>query len=121
MILESISNPSMTVAGDKVLIESPESHLNPDESIFLVGEYDGVSWSSALHSFSPSNDVLRSLRPMSSVRAYASVARLDGELYVLGGATGSMWYDTGIAFASLYPLSAFPSHSLSLTILFPSI
>ncbi|KAI3472841.1 hypothetical protein Pfo_029970 [Paulownia fortunei] len=94
MILESISNPSVTLAGDEALIESPEYHLNLNETIFIVGGYDGVSWSSALHSFSPSHDVLRSLKPMSSVRAYASVARLDGELYVFGGGTGSMWYDT---------------------------
>ncbi|KAG8377082.1 hypothetical protein BUALT_Bualt09G0131400 [Buddleja alternifolia] len=95
MMLESISNPSMTLVGDESLIESgDESHLNLDDSILIVGGYDGVTWLSALHSFSPSHDVLRSLEPMSCARSYTSVARLGGELYVFGGGQNSTWYDT---------------------------
>lgn len=70
MILESTSNPTVTLAGDKAH-ESSELKLNLDQSIFLVGGYDGVSWSSALDIFSSSHDVLKSLKPMSSVRAHA--------------------------------------------------
>ncbi|KAG8374458.1 hypothetical protein BUALT_Bualt11G0134300 [Buddleja alternifolia] len=92
MILESISSISMRHAGG---IESPEEfHVNLNESIFIVGGYDGVSWSSSLHSFLPSRDVLRSLNPMSSARSCTSVAKLNGELYVFGGGTGSTWCDT---------------------------
>ncbi|PIN26334.1 hypothetical protein CDL12_00920 [Handroanthus impetiginosus] len=95
MTLESMSYTSAGLSGDETLIESPDQFcLNLNESILIVGGYDGVSWSSALHSFLPSHDVLRSLKPMSSVRSYASVARFNGELYVFGGGTASTWYDT---------------------------
>ncbi|KAK6152545.1 hypothetical protein DH2020_015180 [Rehmannia glutinosa] len=95
MKLESISNTSMRLSGDETLLESPdELCLNLNESILIVGGYDGGSWSSALHSFSPSHDVLKSLKPMSCVRSYAAVAIFNEELYVFGGGTGSVWYDT---------------------------
>ncbi|KAL8517163.1 hypothetical protein ACS0TY_015396 [Phlomoides rotata] len=81
-----------STSGEKAW-ESLELNLSLDQSIFLVGGYDGVSWSSALNCFSPSHDVLRSLKPMSSVRAHASVAKLGGELYVMGGASDSVWCD----------------------------
>lgn len=78
------------------LVELPdECHLNIDESILIVGGYDGVSWSSALQSFLPSKDILRSLKPMSSTRWNAPVVAFNGELYVFGGGSGSKWYDTG--------------------------
>ncbi|KAL0344423.1 UNVERIFIED_CONTAM: B2 protein [Sesamum radiatum] len=95
VILESISNTSVRLSRDSTPIESPdEFYSNLNESILIVGGYDGESWSPALHSFLPSHDVLRSLKPMSSARSYASVASFNGELYVFGGGTGSMWYDT---------------------------
>ncbi|XP_073297897.1 uncharacterized protein [Primulina huaijiensis] len=93
MRFESVPETSMTVGaatGNETPVESPD--LN--ESIFLVGGYDGVSWSSALHSFSPVNDVLKTLKPMFSVRSYASVAKLNKELYVFGGGDGTLLYDT---------------------------
>ncbi|GFP99251.1 kelch-like protein 1 [Phtheirospermum japonicum] len=93
--LESVSSSPTGLSGDETQLESPaEVDFNLKESIFIVGGYDGASWSSALHSFSPSHDVLRSLKPMSSVRSYASVASFNGELFVFGGGTGSTWYDT---------------------------
>ncbi|CAA0827477.1 Unknown protein [Striga hermonthica] len=95
MKLETISRTSMGLPGDEVLLESPhEVQFNLNESILLVGGFDGESWSSALQSFSPSHNVLRSLKPMSSVRSYAAVACFNSELYVFGGGTGSKWYDT---------------------------
>ncbi|GER37935.1 kelch repeat-containing family protein [Striga asiatica] len=95
MKLENISRTSMGLPGDEVPLESlDEVQFNLNESILLVGGFDGASWSSALQSFSPSHDVLRSLKPMSSVRSYAAVACFNGELYVFGGGTGSKWYDT---------------------------
>ncbi|XP_043701486.1 uncharacterized protein LOC122651958 isoform X2 [Telopea speciosissima] len=65
-----------------------------DESILIVGGYNGVSWLAELDSYSPSQDVMRSLKPMSSVRSYASAATLNGHLYIFGGGNGSFWYDT---------------------------
>ncbi|KAL6133005.1 hypothetical protein ACLB2K_065242 [Fragaria x ananassa] len=68
--------------------------LDPNESIYIVGGYDGESWLLSLDSYYPSQDVIKSLGPMSSVRAYASVAKLDGDLYVIGGGDSTVWYNT---------------------------
>nr|XP_016436437.1 PREDICTED: uncharacterized protein LOC107762580 [Nicotiana tabacum] len=87
------SIPSCQLA-DETVFEPVDQVLLDPESIILAGGYDGVSWLSTLESYSLSNDVLKSLKPMSSVRSYASVAKLCGELYVFGGGTGSLWYDT---------------------------
>ncbi|KAF3659075.1 putative UDP-glycosyltransferase 76E1-like [Capsicum annuum] len=89
------SYPSHQLADETVFESINQVQLNP-ESIFLVGRYNGVSWFSTLESYSPSNDVLKSFKPMNLVRSYASVAKLGGELFVFGGGvgTGSLWYDT---------------------------
>ncbi|XP_071910295.1 uncharacterized protein [Coffea arabica] len=94
MMLESRSNTSLVHVDGTGIKSCDDFHLDLDDSIFLVGGYDGVLWSSALDLFSPSHDVLKSLKPMSSVRSYSSVAKLNGELYVFGGGTGSAWLDT---------------------------
>lgn len=92
MMLES-SNTVCTRADEIMIDHTDDAHLK-HEMIFLTGGYDGESWLSALDSYLPSLDVLKSLKPMNSVRAYASVAKLNGEFYVFGGGTGSLWYDT---------------------------
>ena len=97
LMLESLSNHSVEHANGKALEPSEELQLDPTESIFLVGGYDGDSWLSALNSYFPSQDVIKSVQPMSSVRSYASAALLNGELYVFGGGDGYSWYDTGIS------------------------
>ncbi|KAJ8533900.1 hypothetical protein K7X08_007224 [Anisodus acutangulus] len=79
---------------DETVFESVDKVQMDPESIFLVGGYDGLSWLSTLESYSPSNDVLKSLKAMNSVRSYASVAKMYGELYVFRGRTGRLWYDT---------------------------
>ncbi|XP_042015981.1 kelch-like protein 3 [Salvia splendens] len=94
-VLEYMSDVSEQPVYAQELVELPdEYHLNIDESILIVGGYDGVSWSSALQSFLPSKDILRSLKPMSSARWNAPVVGFNGELYVFGGGSGSKWYDT---------------------------
>ncbi|PHU26882.1 Heat shock protein 90-1 [Capsicum chinense] len=92
MMLES-SNTVCTRADEIMIDHTDDRHLK-HEMIFLTGGYDGVSWLSALDSYLPSFDVLNLLKPMNSVRAYASVAKLSGEFYVFGGGTGNLWYDT---------------------------
>ncbi|XP_059462373.1 uncharacterized protein LOC132191396 isoform X3 [Corylus avellana] len=92
--LEPVSSPTEALVNEMVIEEVDELHLDPNESIFLVGGYDSESWLSALDTYYPSQDVIKSLRPMSSVRSYASVAQLNDELYVFGGGDGYMWYDT---------------------------
>ncbi|XP_008442365.1 uncharacterized protein LOC103486256 [Cucumis melo] len=70
------------------------SCLDPRESIFLIGGYDGASHLSTLELYDPSRDMIKSLRAMRSVRGYASVAWLNSQLYVLGGGNGCVWYNT---------------------------
>ncbi|XP_017977264.1 PREDICTED: uncharacterized protein LOC18597448 isoform X1 [Theobroma cacao] len=94
LMLESLSNHSVEHVNGKAIEPSEELQLDPTESIFLVGGYDGESWLSALDSYFPSQDVIKSVHPMSSVRSYASAAQLNGELYVFGGGDGYSWYDT---------------------------
>lgn len=60
-----------------------------------MGGYDGKTWLSSLDAYSPSQNKLKSLTPMSVVRSLASVAILSEELYVFGGGNGSKWYNTG--------------------------
>ncbi|XP_057980218.1 uncharacterized protein LOC131166019 isoform X2 [Malania oleifera] len=71
-----------------------EASANLHESILIVGGFDGFSWLSDLNSYSPSLDLMKSLRPMNFVRTYASAAKLNGELYIFGGVDGDLWYDT---------------------------
>lgn len=95
MMLEGGSSPSIADVDDETVIECiDELLIDPNELIYIVGGYDAVSWLSALDSYSPSHDVIKTLRPMSSARAYASVAKLNDKLYVFGGGNGDSWYDT---------------------------
>ncbi|XP_070020754.1 uncharacterized protein, partial [Nicotiana sylvestris] len=89
LMLES-SNPLRTHAGENVVDSDDVAHLN-DESIILAGGYDGVSWLSAFDSYSPLNDVFKSLKPMNSVRSFFALANLSREIYVFGGRCGSLW------------------------------
>ena len=91
-MLESGSFSSIGVA------EAPQSKLvDEPHTILLMGGFDGFSWLSNLDSYSPSLDLMISLRPMTYVRSYASVTKLYGELYIFGGVDGNSWYNTGIS------------------------
>lgn len=96
--LEPMPNASEELVNETVTDAIDDLPLDPNGSVFLVGGYDGVSWLSALDLYCPSRDVIKSLRPMSSVRSYSSVAQLNGELYVFGGGDGYTWYETGMCF-----------------------
>lgn len=89
---------SNAVEAERAMVEEQDPCLDPNESIFLIGGYDGESHLSTLALYDPSRDLIKSLWPMRSVRAYASVAWLNGQLYVFGGGNGYAWYDTGIDF-----------------------
>lgn len=95
-ILEPLSNPSVAFVNGTIIDGLDEVHLDPNESIFLIGGYDGESWLAAVNLYDPSQDVIKSLRPMNSVRSFSSAAQLKGELYVFGGGNGNVWYDTGM-------------------------
>ncbi|CAL5422646.1 unnamed protein product [Camellia sinensis] len=47
-----------------------------------------------MDSYSPTTDVIKSVKPMNHGHAYVSIAWLNGELYVFGGGNGSLWVDT---------------------------
>lgn len=84
------------------LPERNDIRLDCDDLIVLVGGYDGRSWSSSLDCYSPSLNQIKQLQPMTSARNFAPVSVLDGQLYVFGGGTSSMWHDTGIKCNVLY-------------------
>ncbi|XVE97157.1 hypothetical protein REPUB_Repub02eG0287000 [Reevesia pubescens] len=101
LMLETSSNHSLEHVNGEEIEPSEELQLDPTESIFLVGGYDGESWLSAVNSYFPSQDVIKSVQPMRSVRSYASAAQLNGELYVFGGGDGYSWYDTVESYSPL--------------------
>ncbi|KAM1749151.1 hypothetical protein ACFX12_010057 [Malus domestica] len=92
--LESGSTPSKAHTDEKDTESWNVLHCDPDESIYLVGGYDGKSCLSTFDAYYPSEDMMKPLRPISAVCAYASVAQLYGDLYVIGGGNGQVWYDT---------------------------
>lgn len=88
----------MMESGAIVDVENTEPELmnsNHTESILVVGGFDGSSYLSSLHSYSPFKDEMKPLCSMSIVRSYASAVKLSGELYILGGGDGSdVWYSS---------------------------
>ncbi|OWM81670.1 hypothetical protein CDL15_Pgr007708 [Punica granatum] len=92
--LESMIDPSSQSTLESTIEPINEQHLDIRESIFLLGGYDSLSWLSTMDSYFPSHNVIKSLKPMNSVRSYASVAKLNEELYVFGGGDGHSWYET---------------------------
>ncbi|KAJ6425176.1 hypothetical protein OIU84_025867 [Salix udensis] len=94
MMLESMSTPSKEHNDETVNNLFEEEQLDPSDAIHLMGGYDGESWLSTFSLYFPSQDAMKSLRPMSSVRSYASVVQFHEELYVFGGGNGQLWYDT---------------------------
>ncbi|KAL1816949.1 uncharacterized protein LOC108223676 isoform X2 [Daucus carota subsp. sativus] len=94
LVLESRSN-TYVAKGDNTASEA-FTELDPDinEFMYLIGGYDGLQWLSALDTYSPLLDTVKSLQPMNCARAYASVARFNDEIYVFGGGNCSVWYET---------------------------
>ena len=74
-----------------------ESKSSVDESIIIIGGYNGLSYVSALECYCPSHDLLETLCPMSSMRSCTSTVKLNGEVYVIGGLHDNLWYGTGIS------------------------
>ncbi|KAM0994458.1 hypothetical protein ACFX2A_010117 [Malus domestica] len=92
--LESGSAPSKAHTDEKDTESWNVLHYDPDELIYLVGGYDGESCLSAFDAYYPFEDMIKPLRPMSTVRSFVSVAQFYGDLYVIGGGDGHVWYDT---------------------------
>ena len=82
----------------KGTVKTLNSKIDPltlDDSLNLVGGFDGFSFLPSLDSFSPSLDILTPLKPMPVGKSYASTVALDGKVFVLGGGDGACWFDTG--------------------------
>jgi hypothetical protein len=94
-MLERGSFSEIGLATEKEIDSSDESHSDLEEKILIAGRYDSSLWLPAFNYYSPSRDLMESLCPMSFVRSHASAAKLNGEVYIFGGAYGNMWYDTG--------------------------
>ncbi|WVZ07748.1 hypothetical protein V8G54_021094 [Vigna mungo] len=93
-ILESACNiPNRLEHVEKAVIKST-ADLDPKDSLFLIGGFDGRSWLATMDLYCTSQSVTKPLKPMNSVRSYASVVRLNSEIYVFGGGNGCVWYDT---------------------------
>ncbi|KAK4253361.1 hypothetical protein QN277_010681 [Acacia crassicarpa] len=93
-ILESACNLSKEHDEKAAIQSSDQQHLDLKESLYLIGGYDGESFLASMDLYCPSLNVKKSLKPMSSVRSYASTVQLNGEIYVFGGGNGCIWYDT---------------------------
>ena len=102
--MEPEANTSMVLDDEKVVKSFDELALDPKESIFLLGGYDGESWLSAFDSYYPSHNVLKPLQPMNFIRSYTAVAQLNGEIYAIGGGHDHVWYDTGMFHCYNLPL-----------------
>ncbi|KAK9124639.1 hypothetical protein Sjap_014241 [Stephania japonica] len=74
--------------------ESNEYHSRSDSYIFFMGGNDDISWLSSLYCYQPSTDIVKHLKPMSSVCAYASATVLGGNVYKFGGLNDDSWVDT---------------------------
>lgn len=76
-----------------------DSNLDSTEAaILLLGGFDGYSESglSSVQSYFPSRNVVKAHSSMTSIRSNASVAKLDGKVYVFGGDEGGNgWTNTG--------------------------
>jgi len=96
------------VAVEKATIKSTvELHLDPKDSLFLIGGFDGKSLLATMDLYFTSQNVIKSLKPMSSIRSYASIVWLNGEMYVFGGGNGYVWYDTGIRSSCAFQIIIF--------------
>lgn len=96
--MESRSSEKTGNVKEKVLGPFIDPRPELEESILLVGGFDGSSWLSALDCYRPSLDHTESFSPMSLVRSHASAAKLNGEVYVFGGVYENLWYDEGIGY-----------------------
>ncbi|CAO2820176.1 unnamed protein product [Amaranthus hypochondriacus] len=90
--LEALSNYS-EVSAYGTMDATSDPLLDQGGLIILAGGSDGVSLLASLDSYSPEKDVIKSLRPMSSIRSHVSLAKLNGDLYAVGGGNNDVWYN----------------------------
>lgn len=94
---ESQSQPTRKCSAKSSCPSSSDAIAASSESVFLVGGCDGESWLPSLNLYTPSSDMITSLKPMESARSYAPATKLNGNIYVLGGVDSetASCYNTG--------------------------
>lgn len=105
-MLASVFNPPIRTQPESIPDALDEKLLDPRKAIFLVGGNNGSLWLSSFEAYFPSCNVIKSLKPMSSERSYASAAVLNEELYVFGGGDDGSWYNSGRMQLTYLPFSA---------------
>ncbi|CAL0328315.1 unnamed protein product [Lupinus luteus] len=98
--LEYAYNVPSTYVEKTFIKSSAELHLNPKDSIYLIGGFNGESWFKTMDMYSTSQKVVKSLKPMNSVHSYTSVVQLNGEIFVIGGGNGHVWCETVESYCS---------------------
>ncbi|KAE9622261.1 putative development/cell death domain, kelch-type beta propeller [Lupinus albus] len=92
--LEYACNVSSTYVEKTFTKSSAELHLDPKDSLYLIGGFNGESWFKSMDMYSTSQKVIKSVKPMNSVRSCTSAVQLNGEIFVIGGGNGHVWYET---------------------------
>jgi kelch-like protein 20 len=95
-LLESTRDIPPTHVEETLIDPIAELHLDARDSFFLIGGSDGESPLAAMDMYCTSQNVIKSLKPMSCLRSYASVVELNGEIYVFGGGDDCVWFDSGM-------------------------
>ncbi|PHU13969.1 hypothetical protein BC332_15174 [Capsicum chinense] len=78
-------------------VHIPHGQLPPEinDSVVIVGGFNGSSWLLSLDSYFPSHDCVETLGPMTFSKSHSSAVKLNGELFVLGGVDNDEWFNTG--------------------------
>ncbi|KAG5600103.1 hypothetical protein H5410_031473 [Solanum commersonii] len=79
-------------------VHVPRGQLPPgiNDSVVIVGGYNGSLWMPSLDSYFPSHDRVETLSQMTFPRSHAAAVKLNGELFVLGGVHNNVYFNTGI-------------------------
>ncbi|KAK2414788.1 DCD (Development and Cell Death) domain protein [Trifolium repens] len=101
-LLESTRDIPPTHVEETLIDPIAELHLDARDSFFLIGGSDGESPLAAMDMYCTSQNVIKSLKPMSCLRSYASVVELNGEIYVFGGGDDCVWFDSVESYNPIY-------------------
>ncbi|XP_049412023.1 uncharacterized protein LOC125875016 [Solanum stenotomum] len=77
-------------------VHVPRGQLPPgiNDSVVIVGGYNGSLWMPSLDSYFPSHDRVETLSQMTFPRSHAAAVKLNGELFVLGGVHNNVYFNT---------------------------
>lgn len=75
-------------------VHIPRGQFPPEinDSVVIVGGFNGSSWLPSLNFYFSSEDCVETLSPMTFPRSHASAVKLNGELFVLGGVHNDVYF-----------------------------